>query len=74
MQTVYRAAPGKAGLLAAAVNAAVAGGSARAAVPVEERPAIRAVIEGPVRTHPTGHLGAGGATATSARGRRGIGA
>jgi AcrR family transcriptional regulator len=47
MQTVYRAAPGKAGLLAAAVNAAVAGGSARAAVPVEERPAIRAVIEEP---------------------------
>lgn len=47
LQTVYRAAPGKAGLLAAAVNAAVAGGSARAAVPVEERPAIRAVIEEP---------------------------
>jgi AcrR family transcriptional regulator len=47
MQTVYRAAPGKAGLLAAAVNAAVAGGSARAAVPVEERPAVRAVIEEP---------------------------
>jgi AcrR family transcriptional regulator len=47
LQTVYRAAPGKAGLLEAAVTAAVAGGSARAAVPVEERPAIRAVIEEP---------------------------
>jgi len=41
LQTVYRAAPGKAGLLAAAV----AGGSARAAVPAEERPAIRAIID-----------------------------
>ena len=47
LQTVYRAAPGKAGLLAAAVNAAVAGSSAPAAVPVEERPAIRAIIEAP---------------------------
>lgn len=45
LQTVYRAAPGKAGLLAAAVTAAVAGGSARAAVPAEERPAIRAIID-----------------------------
>jgi len=47
LQTVYRAAPGKAGLLSAAVAAAVAGGSDRADVPVEERPAIRAVIEEP---------------------------
>jgi AcrR family transcriptional regulator len=47
LQTVYRAAPGKAGLLEAAVTAAVAGGSARAAVPVEDRPAVRAVIEEP---------------------------
>jgi AcrR family transcriptional regulator len=47
LQTVYRAAPGKAGLLAVAVTAAVAGGSARAAVPPEERPAIRAIIEEP---------------------------
>jgi AcrR family transcriptional regulator len=45
LQTVYRAAPGKAGLLAAAVTAAVAGGSERSRVPIEERPAIRAVIE-----------------------------
>ncbi len=45
LQTVYRAAPGKAELLRAAVTAAVAGGSERSAVPVEERPAIRAVIQ-----------------------------
>ena len=45
LQTVYRTAPGKAGLLAAAVTAAVAGGTALAAVPVEERPAIRAIID-----------------------------
>jgi hypothetical protein len=42
---VYRAAPGKAGLLAAAVTAAVAGGFERSLTPVEQRPAIRAVIE-----------------------------
>ncbi len=47
LQTVYRAAPGKAGLLSAAVSAAVAGGSRRADVPVEERPAIHAVIDEP---------------------------
>jgi AcrR family transcriptional regulator len=47
LQTVYRAAPGKAGLLAAAVRAAVAGGSGRAEVPVDDRPAIRAIIEEP---------------------------
>lgn len=47
LQTVYRAAPGKAGLLEAAVTAAVAGGSARAAIPVEDRPAVRAVIDEP---------------------------
>lgn len=47
LQTVYRAAPGKSGLLAAAVTAAVAGGSARAAVVVEERPAIRAIRDEP---------------------------
>jgi AcrR family transcriptional regulator len=45
LQTVYRAAPGKAGLLAAAVRAAVAGGAERSLTPVEQRPAIRAVIE-----------------------------
>jgi AcrR family transcriptional regulator len=47
LQTVYRAAPGKAGLLAAAVEAAVAGGVERAQRPVEGRPAIRAIIEEP---------------------------
>lgn len=47
LQTVYRAAHGKAGLLAAAVTAAVAGGSARAALPVQERPAIRAIRDEP---------------------------
>jgi AcrR family transcriptional regulator len=47
LQTVYRAAPGKAGLLAAAVRAAVAGGSARADVPVLDRPAIRSIVEEP---------------------------
>jgi len=45
LQTVYRAAPGKAGLLEAAYLAAVAGGSDRAAVAVDDRPAIRAIIE-----------------------------
>jgi len=47
LQTVYRAAPGKAGLLAAAVTAAVAGGYERSVRRVEERPAIRALIEEP---------------------------
>ena len=47
LQTVYRAAPGKAGLLAAAVNAAVAGGSTRATIPVDDRPAIREIIDDP---------------------------
>lgn len=47
LQTVYRAAPGKAGLLDAAVQAALAGGARRAELPVEERPAIRAIIEEP---------------------------
>lgn len=47
VETVYRAASGKAGLLAAAVHARVAGSVARAGVPVEERDAIRRVIEEP---------------------------
>nr|WP_255426349.1 TetR/AcrR family transcriptional regulator [Pseudonocardia sp. C8] len=45
VETVYRAAGGKAGLLAAAVQAALAGGAERAEVPVEERVGIRRVIE-----------------------------
>ena len=47
VETVYRAAPGKAGLLAAAVQAALAGGAARADRPVEQREGIRRVIEEP---------------------------
>lgn len=47
LQTVYRAAPGKAGLLAAAVEAAVAGGVERSQRPVEDRPAIRAIVDEP---------------------------
>jgi AcrR family transcriptional regulator len=45
VETIYRAFGSKAGLFRAVVEAAVAGGSSRAATPVEERPAIRAVIE-----------------------------
>lgn len=45
VETIYRGFGGKAGLFKAVVEAAVAGGGARAQVPVEERPAIRAVID-----------------------------
>jgi len=45
VETVYRAASGKAGLLADAVRAAVAGGAERAEVPITERPAIRRITE-----------------------------
>jgi AcrR family transcriptional regulator len=45
VETVYRAAPGKAGLLAEAVQAALAGGAERAEV--EARPGIRRVITEP---------------------------
>lgn len=47
VETVYRAASGKAGLLAAAVQVALAGGPERAQQPVEEREGIRRVIEEP---------------------------
>ncbi|MEW1953143.1 TetR family transcriptional regulator [Terrabacter sp. NPDC080008] len=47
VETVYRTASGKAGLLGAAVRAAVAGGAARADIPVSERPAVRRVIDEP---------------------------
>ena len=47
VETVYRSASGKAGLLADAVRAAVAGGAERAEVPVPERPAIRRIKEEP---------------------------
>jgi AcrR family transcriptional regulator len=45
VETVYRSASGKAGLLEAAVQAALAGGVERADVRVEDRPAIQRVIE-----------------------------
>jgi AcrR family transcriptional regulator len=45
VETIYRAFGSKAGLFRAVIEAAVAGGTARAEVPVEERPAIRAVID-----------------------------
>jgi AcrR family transcriptional regulator len=47
VETIYRAFGSKAGLFKAVVEAAVAGGSTRADTPVEERPAIRAIIEEP---------------------------
>ncbi len=47
VETIYRAFGNKAGLFGAVVEAAVAGGASRAEVPVEERPAIRAIIEEP---------------------------
>ena len=45
VETIYRTFGSKAGLLKAVIEAAVAGGSARADTPVDERPAIRALIE-----------------------------
>jgi AcrR family transcriptional regulator len=47
VETIYRAFGSKAGLFKAVMDAAVAGGSSRADLPVEERPAIRALIEEP---------------------------
>ena len=47
VETIYRAFGSKAGLFTAVIDAAVAGGAARAERPVEERPAIRALIEEP---------------------------
>jgi AcrR family transcriptional regulator len=47
VETVYRIFGSKAALFRAVMEAVLAGGSARAEVPVEERPAIRAVIEEP---------------------------
>lgn len=59
VETVYRSAAGKAGLLEAAVQAALAGGVERADVPVEQRPGIRRVIE---ETNPLRQLQAYAAT------------
>src|SRR5207247_2221626 len=43
VETFYRAFGSKAGLFRAVMEAVLAGGAQRAEVPVEERPAIRAV-------------------------------
>jgi AcrR family transcriptional regulator len=68
VETVYRSAGGKAALLAEAVQAALAGGVERADVPVEERPAIRRVIE---ETDPRRQLHAYAATQPGVWGRVG---
>ena len=47
VETIYRAFGSKAGLFKAVIDAAVAGGSSRAEVPVEARPAIREIVEEP---------------------------
>ena len=47
VETIYRAFGNKAGLFQAVVDAAVAGGASRAEMRVEQRPAIRAIIEEP---------------------------
>ncbi|HEY3523753.1 MAG TPA: helix-turn-helix domain-containing protein [Candidatus Limnocylindrales bacterium] len=47
VETIYRAFGNKAALFTAVVEAVVAGGAERAEVPVEQRAAIRAVIEEP---------------------------
>src|SRR5437870_13112165 len=47
VETIYRAFGSKAGTFKAVVEATVAGGSNRADVPVEQRPASRAVIDQP---------------------------
>lgn len=47
VETIYRGFGSKAALFEAVVEVAVAGGAKRASRPVEERPAIRAVIDEP---------------------------
>lgn len=47
VETVYRIFGSKASLFRAVVEALLAGGASRAEMPVEERPAIRAVIDEP---------------------------
>jgi AcrR family transcriptional regulator len=47
VETVYRIFGTKAALFRAVIEALLAGGTARAGIPVEERPAIRALIEEP---------------------------
>ena len=47
VETIYRIFGNKSGLFRAVVEALLAGGPTRAEVPVEERPAIRAIIDEP---------------------------
>ena len=47
VETLYRIFGNKAGLFRAVVEALLAGGPSRAEVPVDERPAIRAIIDEP---------------------------
>jgi len=47
VETIYRAFGSKASLFRAVIEAVLAGGSSRAETPVEQRPAIRAVIDEP---------------------------
>ena len=47
VETVYRIFGGKAGLFTAVIEALLAGGAGRAELAVEDRPAIRAVIDEP---------------------------
>ena len=47
VETVYRIFGSKAGLFRATVEALLAGGAGRAEIPVEERPAIRAILDEP---------------------------
>jgi AcrR family transcriptional regulator len=47
VETIYRAFGSKSGLFKEVIEAAVAGGSTRADTPVEERPAIKAMIDEP---------------------------
>jgi AcrR family transcriptional regulator len=47
VETIYRVFGTKAALFTAVVEAAVAGGAARAETPVEARPAIQAIVEEP---------------------------
>ena len=47
VETVYRIFGGKAALFREAVGALLAGGAGRADIPVEERPAIRAILDEP---------------------------
>lgn len=68
VETVYRSAAGKAGLLAAGVQSALAGGHGRADTPVELRAGIRRVIDEP---DPRSKLAAYAATQPGVWGRAG---